>query len=117
MNYFELFELAPTLRPDPVELRRKFFTLSRKFHPDYHVQQDAGEDADHVPPRLLARLAAIRLVVHVPHVPQHHVAFVAVVFPRRVEETQSAVPVVTAVSGAPARGRPDVPLWVPLVST
>lgn len=41
MNYFELFELPPTLKPDPAELRKKFFTLSRKFHPDYHIQNDA----------------------------------------------------------------------------
>ena len=41
MNYFELFEIAPTLRPDPAELRKKFFALSRRFHPDYHVQLDA----------------------------------------------------------------------------
>jgi len=40
MNYFELFELAPTLRPDAAELRKKFFALSRQFHPDYHVQND-----------------------------------------------------------------------------
>src|SRR5687767_10466041 len=43
MNYFELFELPPTLKPDPAELRKKFFALSRKFHPDYHVQHDAGD--------------------------------------------------------------------------
>jgi molecular chaperone HscB len=41
MNYFELFELEPTLKPDPAELRKKFFALSRKFHPDYHIQNDA----------------------------------------------------------------------------
>lgn len=43
MNYFELFELAPTLRPDPAELRKKYFALSRRFHPDHHIQNDAGK--------------------------------------------------------------------------
>lgn len=43
MNYFELFELAPTLRPDPAELRKKYFALSRRFHPDHHIHNDAGK--------------------------------------------------------------------------
>ncbi len=43
MNYFELFDMAPTLRIDQSELRKKYLALSRKFHPDYFAQ---GSTAD-----------------------------------------------------------------------
>jgi molecular chaperone HscB len=42
MNYFELFEIPIQLQVDTTELKRKYFELSRKFHPDHNVnsQQD-----------------------------------------------------------------------------
>lgn len=43
MNYFELFDMAPTLRIDQSELRKKYLALSRKFHPDYFAQGSAAD--------------------------------------------------------------------------
>ncbi len=42
MNYFELFEIPLQLQVDATKLKRKYFELSRKFHPDHNInsQQD-----------------------------------------------------------------------------
>src|SRR5438309_1312149 len=40
MNYFELYELPVQLIIDKQVLKKKFFELSRQFHPDYFTQQD-----------------------------------------------------------------------------
>ena len=37
MNYFELFEIPVQLKVDKATLPRKFFELSRKYHPDFFV--------------------------------------------------------------------------------
>jgi molecular chaperone HscB len=39
MNYFELFEIPVQLKVDTATLHKKFFELSRKFHPDYFVNE------------------------------------------------------------------------------
>lgn len=39
MNYFELFEIPVQLLVDKASLPRKFFELSRKYHPDYFVNE------------------------------------------------------------------------------
>lgn len=33
-DYFELYEMKPTLNPDATALRSKFYALSRRYHPD-----------------------------------------------------------------------------------
>jgi len=43
MNYFELFEIPVQLRVDKASLPRKFFELSRKYHPDFFVN-GSGEE-------------------------------------------------------------------------
>lgn len=43
MNYFELFELPQGFFPDPALVRKKYYALSRRYHPDFFVQQ--GEQA------------------------------------------------------------------------
>jgi molecular chaperone HscB len=35
MNYFELFEIPESMRIDKGSLRRKFYQLSREYHPDH----------------------------------------------------------------------------------
>src|SRR6476620_3234706 len=40
MNYFEVFELPVQMLVDKQVLKKKYFELSRRFHPDYFVQQD-----------------------------------------------------------------------------
>lgn len=46
MNYFELFEIPPTLKVDSRGLSTRFFQLSRKYHPDYHAQSSAAAQAE-----------------------------------------------------------------------
>ena len=43
MNYFELFEIPVQLKVDKVSLPRKFFELSRKYHPDFFVNGSEEE--------------------------------------------------------------------------
>ena len=43
MNYFEVFELEPTLGLDTVQLEKKFHALSREHHPDYHTDRSPEE--------------------------------------------------------------------------
>jgi molecular chaperone HscB len=43
MNYFELFEIPVQLKVDKSTLTKRFFELSRRFHPDYFAT--AGEEA------------------------------------------------------------------------
>jgi len=51
MNYFELFEIPVQLKLNPATLSKKFFELSRRYHPDYvatetdAVQQEALEQS------------------------------------------------------------------------
>lgn len=46
MNYFELFELPVTLKVDTVSLSRKFFELSKKYHPDYFINEKDQAQAE-----------------------------------------------------------------------
>lgn len=46
MNYFQLFDIAPTFFPDAKLLRKKFLELSRQHHPDYFVHADADAQQD-----------------------------------------------------------------------
>lgn len=43
MNYFEMFDIAPTLVVDAHALKPRFFALQRKYHPD-HTGSDDGAD-------------------------------------------------------------------------
>lgn len=43
MNYFELFEIPVQLKVDKASLPRKFFELSRKYHPDFFVNGSEEE--------------------------------------------------------------------------
>lgn len=46
MNYFELFEIPVQLKVDIAPLHKKFFELSRKYHPDYFVNDNAGAQSE-----------------------------------------------------------------------
>jgi len=39
MNYFELFEIPVQLKVDKATLPRKYFELSRKYHPDFFTKE------------------------------------------------------------------------------
>ncbi len=46
MNYFELFEIPVQLKVDITPLHKKFFALSRKYHPDYFVNDNTDAQAE-----------------------------------------------------------------------
>ncbi len=43
MNYFELYGIPVVLQPDEKEIRKKFFELSRKYHPDFYTHASETE--------------------------------------------------------------------------
>ena len=43
MNYFEIFGIPIQLKVDKYELPKKFFELSRKFHPDFYANTTPSE--------------------------------------------------------------------------
>lgn len=43
MNYFELYNLPITFHPDPQLVKQKFYELSKKFHPDFHINHTAAQ--------------------------------------------------------------------------
>src|SRR5688572_3519141 len=46
MNYFELYEFPIQLYVDQVMLKKKYLELSRRYHPDYFVQQGEAAQQD-----------------------------------------------------------------------
>jgi molecular chaperone HscB len=40
MNYFELYELPVQLSVDKEMLRKRYLELSRRYHPDYFIQEE-----------------------------------------------------------------------------
>lgn len=46
MNYFELFEIPVQLKVDITSLHKKFFELSRKYHPDYFVNDNTEAQSE-----------------------------------------------------------------------
>jgi molecular chaperone HscB len=46
MNYFELFEIPVALQVDPSSIQKKFYELSRKYHPDYYAQSGEAEQLE-----------------------------------------------------------------------
>lgn len=38
-NYFEFYELPETFRPDEAALKRRYYALSREYHPDFHATE------------------------------------------------------------------------------
>lgn len=46
MNYFELFGIPVSLKVDSTLLRRRYYELSRQYHPDMHTLAGGPEQAD-----------------------------------------------------------------------
>lgn len=38
-SYFELYDLPPTFKVDEALLKKKFYALSKEFHPDYYANE------------------------------------------------------------------------------
>lgn len=46
MNYFELFALPVSLQPDPAQVKKKYYELSRQYHPDFYAQSGEALKAE-----------------------------------------------------------------------
>jgi len=46
MNYFELYGIPVQFKPDPVRVKKKFYELSRKYHPDFYSQAGTEQQAE-----------------------------------------------------------------------
>jgi molecular chaperone HscB len=46
MNYFELFDIPISLKPDNAVLSKKYFELQKKYHPDFYSNASEEEQAD-----------------------------------------------------------------------
>jgi molecular chaperone HscB len=40
MDYFELYGLPVTFNPDPKLVKKKFYELSKKYHPDFYINEE-----------------------------------------------------------------------------
>ena len=62
MNFFEVFGLQRRLGIDETELQRRFYELSRRYHPDFHhgASPDAQAEALDASARLNAAYRALR---------------------------------------------------------
>jgi molecular chaperone HscB len=47
MNYFELYELPISFNPDQDAIKRMFYALSKKYHPDFYINE-SSEKQDEV---------------------------------------------------------------------
>lgn len=46
MNYFELYGLPVSMKPDVQQVKQKFYELSRQYHPDFFTQNTDDEQAE-----------------------------------------------------------------------
>lgn len=46
MNYFELYDIPVSMKPDVQHVKQKFYELSRKYHPDFYTNASDDEQAD-----------------------------------------------------------------------
>ena len=46
MNYFELYNIPFSLKPDQQLVKQKFYELSRNYHPDFFSNATEDEQAD-----------------------------------------------------------------------
>ena len=46
MNYFELFDIPVSLSVDKDSIKKKFYELSRKYHPDFYSQASEEEQGE-----------------------------------------------------------------------
>jgi molecular chaperone HscB len=46
MNYFELYDIPISFQPDAAEVKKKYYELSRKYHPDRFTLSDNSSQAN-----------------------------------------------------------------------
>ena len=46
MNYFELYDLQPSFQIDNALVKKKFYELSKRYHPDFYVNESVEKQAE-----------------------------------------------------------------------
>ena len=46
MNYFKLYKIPISLTPNQQEVKKRFYELSRQYHPDFFSQESEDDQAD-----------------------------------------------------------------------
>ncbi|MCX6298040.1 MAG: hypothetical protein NTY72_02940 [Bacteroidetes bacterium] len=41
MNYFELYQIPVSFQPDLLAVKKRFYQLSREYHPDFFSNESA----------------------------------------------------------------------------
>ena len=46
MNYFEFYGIPESFAPDTDRLKKKFYEFSKKYHPDFHANEDDAKQQE-----------------------------------------------------------------------
>lgn len=46
MNYFELYDLPVSFNPDQNVVKQQFYALSKKYHPDFYINENAEKQEE-----------------------------------------------------------------------
>ena len=46
MNYFEFYGIPESFNPDVALLKKKFYTLSKQYHPDFYANEDEAKQQE-----------------------------------------------------------------------
>src|SRR5258707_15655683 len=46
MNYFEFYGISESFNPDAAMLKKKFYELSKRYHPDFYANEDEAKQQE-----------------------------------------------------------------------
>ncbi len=46
INYFDFYQIPESFNPDPALLKKKFYALSKEYHPDFYANEDEAKQQE-----------------------------------------------------------------------